>query len=313
MNLQQLPREIYPFDGKYFDVGGGVRLHHLDEGEGPPVVMVHGNPTWSIYYRKLVLALRGDHRCIVPDHVGCGLSDKPGDDRYPYTLARRVDDLEALLEHAGVVRDVTLVVHDWGGMIGMAWAARHPERVKRLVVLNTGAFHLPKSKSFPWPLRLTRTAMGGLLVRRFNAFSAVAARVCCKRAPMSPELRAAYCAPYDTYENRIATLRFVQDIPLRPGDASYDLITETEPKLAALRHVPMLIGWGMRDFVFDVHFLDEWQRRFPEAEVHRYEDCGHYILEDAADELIPLITRFVGAEVPARAAPGSLTPKAGGA
>jgi len=144
--VNTIPRELYPFEGRYFDRGAGVRMHYLDEGEGPPVVMVHGNPTWSFYYRQLVLALRDGHRCIVPDHVGMGLSDKPGDDRYAYTLAQRVDDLEALLEHLGVDRDVTLVVHDWGGMIGMAWAARHPERVARLVILNTAAFPLPSDK-----------------------------------------------------------------------------------------------------------------------------------------------------------------------
>ncbi len=293
MNLENLPHALYPFEHHYLELSGGVKMHHLDEGEGSPVVMVHGNPTWSFYYRNLVLALRGKHRCVVPDHVGCGFSDKPGDDRYDYTLARRVEDLTALLEHKGLREDITLVVHDWGGMIGMAWAARHPERVRRLVVLNTSAFHLPKSKSFPWPLWLARTPPGGFLVQRFNAFSAVAARVCCTKAPLSPALRAAYCAPYDSYEHRIATLRFVQDIPLRVGDRGYDLISETEARLDALRRVPMLIGWGMRDFVFDVHFLREWERRFPEAEVHRYEDCGHYVLEDAADDLVPRITRFI--------------------
>ena len=118
--------------------------------------MVHGNPSWSFYYRNLVLALRDRYRCIVPDHIGCGLSDKPGDDRYDYTLSRRVDDLERLLEHLGITENITLVVHDWGGMIGMAYAVRHPERIKRLVILNTGAFHLPKSKPFPLGLRICR-------------------------------------------------------------------------------------------------------------------------------------------------------------
>src|SRR5205823_3246531 len=111
-----------------------------------PVVMLHGNPTWSFYYRNLVLSLRDSYRTIVPDHIGCGLSDKPDDSRYRYTLESRVTDLEALLEHLGVTCDITLVVHDWGGMIGLAYAVRHPERIRRLVILNTGAFHLPRTK-----------------------------------------------------------------------------------------------------------------------------------------------------------------------
>src|SRR5690606_5870175 len=159
--VRSVPGELYPFRGRYFDVGG-ARMHYLDEGTGEPVVMLHGNPTWSFYYRELVRALSPRYRCIVPDHVGMGPSDKPGADRYEYTLERRVDDLGALLEPLGVERDVTLVLHDWGGMIGMAWAARRPERVARLVILNTAAFPLPDDKPFPWPLWLTRTPVGAL-------------------------------------------------------------------------------------------------------------------------------------------------------
>lgn len=281
--------------GRDFDRGNGVRMHYIDEGQGDPVVMLHGNPTWSFYYRNLAerLGTRG-FRVVVPDHVGCGRSDKPGDDRYAYTLESRVDDLEKLLHHLGLNQDLTLVVHDWGGMIGMAYAVRHPERIARLVVLNTGAFPLPKSKWFPWPLRICRdTPLGALLVRGGNAFAAIAARECCKRHPMPKELRDAYTAPYDSWAHRIATLRFVQDIPLKPGDRGYDLVQRTADGLGQLRHLPMMIAWGLKDFVFDRHFLDEWVRRFPEAEVHRFADCGHYILEDAADDVISRIYSFL--------------------
>ena len=158
------PFEDYPFEGRFLDLDG-VRMHYLDEGAGTPVLMVHGNPTWSYYYRHLVLALRDRHRVIVPDHVGCGLSDKPDDDSYPYRLERRVQDLERLVDHAKLDGKVTLVVHDWGGMIGMAWAARHPERIERLVILNSAAFHLPAGKRVPLSLRLARSALGGFLAQ----------------------------------------------------------------------------------------------------------------------------------------------------
>ena len=281
--------------GRDFD-RDGLRLHYLDEGEGEPVVMVHGNPTWSFYYRNLVESLSGQYRTIAVDHIGCGLSDKPDDSRYAYALQSRVDDLESLLDHLEVDRGITLVLHDWGGMIGMAYAARHPERISRLVILNTGAFPLPASKPFPWPLWICRnTALGAWLVRGGNAFAAIAARVGCQRKPMAKDLRDAYIAPYDSWANRIATLRFVQDIPLRPGDRGYEIVLGTAARLGAFADVPMLIAWGLKDFVFDRHFLDEWTRRFPKAEVHRFEDCGHYILEDAGDEIIPMIQRFLAA------------------
>ena len=140
--------EGYPFVGRFLDLDG-VEMHYLDEGRGPLIVMVHGNPTWSYAWRRLVLALRDDHRVLVPDHVGCGLSDKPDDTRYPYRLERRIDDLQRLIDHAAPDGDVTLVVHDWGGMIGLGWAARHPERLARLVLLNTAAFPLPDAAQVP--------------------------------------------------------------------------------------------------------------------------------------------------------------------
>jgi pimeloyl-ACP methyl ester carboxylesterase len=274
----------------------GLRLHYLDEGQGEPVVMVHGNPTWSFYYRNLVEALNGSYRTIVPDQIGCGRSDKPGDDRYEYTLRSRVDDLEALLDHLEVDRGITLVLHDWGGMIGMAYAARYPERIARLVILNTGAFPLPRSKPFPWALRICRnTALGAWLVRGPNVFCRAAARVGCKRNPMPRDVRQAYLAPYDSWANRIAILRFVQDIPLGPEDPGYDLVADTADRLGAFAGVPMMIAWGMKDFVFDRHFLDEWTRRFPAAEVHRFPDSGHYVLEDSGDRVIPLVRSFLAA------------------
>jgi haloalkane dehalogenase len=256
--------------------------------------MIHGNPSWSFYYRNLVQRLKRNHRCIVPDHIGCGLSDKPGDDRYDYTLERRVADLERLIDSLDLEEKITLVVHDWGGMIGMAWAVRNPERIARLVILNTAAFHLPKAKPFPPALRICRDSfIGTLLVRGLNAFAVGAAEVGCKINPMPASLRRLYCLPYDSWANRIATLRFVQDIPLAPGDKGYDLVTATDDGLRRFRSLPVLILWGEQDFVFDPHFLREWQIRFPDAEVHSWRNGGHYILEDVKDEALTLIAAFL--------------------
>lgn len=291
--MRPVPRHLYPFDGRTFD-RDGLAMHYLDEGEGDPVVMVHGNPTWSFYYRHLVEALRPTHRCIVPDHIGMGLSDKPGDDRYRYTLRSRVDDLTRLLDAVEPERPVTLVVHDWGGMIGMAWAVEHVERVERLVIMNTAAFPLPSSRAFHLPLRLTRTPVGGLLVRRFNAFAEAATRLCVTRRPMPDEVRRAYTAPYDSPAARIATLRFVQDIPLRPADPGYDIVANTAEQLHRFEETPALVLWGEKDFVFDAPFLREWERYLPHAAIHRFADCGHYVLEDATDEIVSEVKRFVG-------------------
>lgn len=293
-----VPKALYPWEGKRFTQPGNVQQHWLDLGprDGEPVVMVHGNPSWSFYFRSLARALEGTHRVVVPDHVGMGLSDKPDDAQYPYTLQRRVDDLERLMEHAGLdAGPVNLVVHDWGGMIGLAWAMKRPERIKRLVLLNTAAFPLPASKPLPWQLSLARDSMlGTLLVRGFNAFSYGATVTGVTRRPMSPEVSAGYRAPYFDWESRISTLRFVQNIPLQAGEAGWEIVTGTAEKLTAgLADKPVLACWGMKDFVFDHHFLSEWERRVPHAKVHRFPDCGHYVLEDASEEIVPLVQQFL--------------------
>ena len=285
--------DLYPFTGKYRNVNGH-QMHVLDEGRGDTVIMLHGNPTWSFYYRNLVLGLRERHRVIAPDHIGCGLSDKPDEKSYDYTLRRRVDDLAALIDQAQVEGPITLLMHDWGGMIGMAYAARYPDRIGRLVLLNTAAFHLPKSKKLPATLWLCReTPLGELLIRDTGLFTSLLARWAVCR-PMEKRVREAYLLPYRTAQDRTGLLHFVQDIPLRPGDPSYDLVSEVQSQLPAFSHTPALILWGDKDFVFDHHFLREWQKFLPAAEVHHFPEAGHYVLEDAGTEILPLIHDFFG-------------------
>jgi pimeloyl-ACP methyl ester carboxylesterase len=290
--MRKVSPDLYPFESHYLNIGGH-RYHYVEEGKGKPVVMLHGNPSWSFYYRKLIQRLSPNYRCLAPDHIGMGYSDKPGDDSYSYTLPQRVKDLEEFLEAKGITKDITLVLHDWGGAIGMSYARRHPEAVKKIVLLNTSAFHLPESKPFPLMLRLTRTPIGAFFVRAFNAFSAGATRIGVRRKKMSRELRRAYCAPYDSWNNRIATLRFVQDIPLKKGDPGYDYVLDLQNHLHLFQNTPVLIAWGMKDVVFDRHFLQKWIEYLPQAEVHRFDDCGHYILEDAQEEIGKLIVDFL--------------------
>jgi len=285
----------YPFYPHYFNRGAGLKMHFVDEGNGAPVLMVHGNPSWSFYYRNLIKALSGTHRCIAPDHIGMGLSDKPNDaaHAYAYTLKQRIDDLDAFIASLKLTEPLTLVMHDWGGMIGMGWAVRYPEQVARLVILNTGAFPLPPEKLFPWPLKLTRTWLGTLLVRGFNAFAYGTTVIGCRRNRMPSNIARAYCAPYNSWANRIATLRFVQDIPLSPADAGFSIVKHTEANLQLFKDTPAMIGWGGKDIIFDAAFLRQWQKHLPNAKLYLIPDAGHYVLEDAADELIPIITQFV--------------------
>jgi haloalkane dehalogenase len=272
----------------------GLNYHFLDQGSGDPVVMLHGNPTWSFYFRELIKSLSPEFRTIVPDHIGCGLSDKPGIDGYDYRLKSRVDDVETLLDHLGIKQNITLVLHDWGGMIGMAYALRHPERIHRLVIMNTAAFLMPEGKSLPMRLRLIRNIkpFAALAVLGFNIF-AVGALFTASYNGLPKDVKSGLIAPYNSWNNRIATLKFVQDIPVREKDPSFRLAKYVDDNLHRLTHIPLLILWGEHDFVFDTDYLSEWQRRFPDAQVKTFKDGGHYVLEDAADRIIPIVKKFL--------------------
>ena len=280
-------KDLYPFRSNFLDLDG-LRYHYLDEGEGEPLLMLHGNPTWSFYYRNLVLGLRDRYRIIVPDHIGCGLSDKP--QQYNYHLSQHIDNLDILLDKLKL-NNISLVLHDWGGAIGMGWAVRHRELVRRFVVFNTAAFLMPQ---IHFLLRICRIPLvGSLAIRRFNAFAGSAVYLACKKKErMTAKVKAGYLAPYNSYANRIANARFVQDIPMTPRDTSYPLMQKIEKGLSYFKNHPMLIIWGGGDFVFTGDFLKRWQDFFPHAVVREFPDAGHYVVEDAWEEILVLMRDF---------------------
>ena len=281
-------RDLYPFESRFIELDSN-RLHYLDEGQGETLLMLHGNPTWSFYYRNLIKGLRSQFRCLVPDHMGCGLSDKPQD--YNYTLSQHIDNLEKLVDHLNL-DNITLVVHDWGGSIGMGYAVRHPEKIKRLVFFNTAAFLADR---IPFTINLCRnTLIGPLAILRFNLFAKCGVAWASKVAGrMTGQVRQGYLAPYNSLENRIANLRFVQDIPMTPDVPSYPVVEHIESQLVCFRERPTMIIWGMQDFCFDEYFLDRWKKYFPNAEVHEVSEAGHYVVEDADEKIIPWMVQFL--------------------
>lgn len=295
-------KHLYPFESHYIE-HQGLKQHYLDEGAAPgcadnqpgrePLVMVHGNPSWSFLFRSLILGLRDSYRCIAPDHIGCGLSDKPGDDRYSYRLVERINDLERLIDSLHLERPITLVLHDWGGAIGMGYATRHPERVKRIIALNTGAFRLPRAKPFPWPLALFRDwPFGEFVNRAFNGFSSIATWAAVAKT-MPKDVARGFTGPYDNWDHRIATIRFVQDIPLKIDDPSYSEIMRIEDGFKHFQKTPALLCFGRKDWCFDRHFFKGWKDRLPLAEAHSFKDAGHYVLEDVPDRVLPLVKDFL--------------------
>ncbi|MBB4656597.1 haloalkane dehalogenase [Xanthomonas sp. F14] len=290
----------YPFTPQRLEVRPGIAMSYLDEGprDGEVVVMLHGNPSWSYLWRHLVSGLSDRYRCIVPDHIGMGLSDKPDDapdaqPRYDYTLQSRVDDLDTLLRHLGITGPVTLAVHDWGGMIGFGWALSHHAQVKRLVITNTAAFPLPPEKPMPWQIAMGRHwGPGEWFIRTFNAFSSGASWFGVSRR-MPAEARRAYVAPYNNWRNRISTIRFMQDIPLSPADQAWSLLERSAQALPSFADRPAFIAWGLRDICFDKHFLAGFRKALPNAEVTAFDDANHYVLEDKHEVLVPVIRAFL--------------------
>jgi haloalkane dehalogenase len=280
-------RREYPFESKFLGVDGG-QMHYVDEGSGPVVVCVHGNPTWSFYWRRLISELRDTHRVIAMDHVGCGLSDKPQD--WPYRLDGHINNASALLDHLGV-RDVTLVVHDWGGAIGSGVAVRQPDRVANLVVTNTAAW---PSARIPTRIAVCRIpGLGAVGVRGFNGFAGAAVFMASERG-LSPEAKQGLLFPYGSWADRIATLRFVEDIPMEANHPTRATLQGVADGLASLTGKPMHLVWGMKDWCFTPAFLDEWAGRFPAATVTRLPDVGHYVMEDAPEAVIGAVRELTG-------------------
>jgi haloalkane dehalogenase len=293
MAMEASYKQLYPFESHFLNING-MAYHYLDEGRGEPLLMVHGNPTWSFYYRSLVTAFSDRYRVIVPDHIGCGLSDKPGVNEYEYTLKNRVSNLSSLMDYLSLDQPVTLVVHDWGGMIGLSWALDHLNQVGRIIVMNTAGFFPPRGKPIPRRLKLIRS--GGKLMRFAVLYLNLFARAALYMAPRSPlpaNIKQGLIAPYDSPRNRVATLKFVLDIPMGPEDPSGRLVHRVDRHINDIFKRPAIVLWGAHDFVFDRDYFLEWQRRLPGIETHWFDDAGHYLLEDIPDKIISHIKEFL--------------------
>ena len=279
---------LYPFGSHYARIGCS-RMHYVDEGTGDALLMVHGNPTWSFHFRNLILALRSQYRAIAVDHLGCGLSDKSGS--MDFDLAHHTDNLVNFVQSLDLKR-VTLLAQDWGGAIGLGAALALPDRFERIVLFNTGAF---PPRSIPWRLRFCRNPLvGRLAVQGANLFLRAALRMAVQdgRCMTSP-VRAGYRAPYKTWPDRYSIYRFVRDIPTSRRHLTYRLLEELEAKLPQLANRPSLLIWGMRDWCFTPDCLDRFQQLLPQSEVFELPNVGHWVVEEATDQIVPRLTKFL--------------------
>jgi acyl-CoA synthetase (AMP-forming)/AMP-acid ligase II/pimeloyl-ACP methyl ester carboxylesterase len=287
---------LYPFRSRFVTVGRGTatggtrghRMHYVDEGSGPVIVCLHGNPTWGFLFRNLIAALRDDFRVIVPDHVGCGLSDQPGD--VCFRAGDRIGHLEDLLAELGIGR-FSLVMHDWGGPLGTGLAVRRPADVERLVYFNTT---LAEMALLPGMIRRAAAPVIGKLLthdtmqflKLLTSFGVVQA--------MPEEVKRGYLRPYQTRAGRRAIWGFVQDIPFSPSHPTAPLMDDMVARLPALADTPVKIIWGMKDPCFHPGILRQVAARFPQADVVRVPDASHLVLEDAPGQSIAAVREFLG-------------------
>jgi pimeloyl-ACP methyl ester carboxylesterase len=283
----------FPFAPHYRAVNG-FAMHYVDEGQGEPVVMLHGDPTWGYLFRRFIPPLAARYRCIVPDQMGMGKSEVP-QDAARYHLAGHISNLETLLLDLDL-QNITLVLHDWGGPVGMGFATRHPERIKRLVLLNTWAFAEWPGGPFPRLVELIRSERGEAFILRRNGYLEPAI-VGSTQHPenLTETVMAAYRAPYPTPESRLAMLCWSRDIPVQAGDASYAELARIEAGLARFAHMPTLLIWGMHDPVLPPVVLRRWRRIFPHAKTHEMEDASHFLQEDAPEQINGWIAAFLAA------------------
>ncbi len=288
---------LWPYRPHWFDTPEG-RLHYIDEGprDGRPVVMVHGNPTWGFLYRNFVGPLvDAGYRAIVPDFLGFGRSDKPSDPAlyHPVKHARRLNALLDSLDLHGAV----VIPQDWGAL-GMAWAAANPDRVDGLFIMNSSIQNPKEEWKFPLPLKFFRiSGIGELLVKGFSMFhrSFLFGVGVVKKERLTKQVRHAYLAPHSTWSSRTGVLEFPRAIPNGPNSAMAPLLIETEKGLEEyFRDRPVKIVWAMNDVAFTPDMIDNlWLQTFPEANVVRLEEAGHYLQEDAYERIVPELLKYL--------------------
>ncbi len=283
----------FPFAPHYAAVNG-VRLHYVDEGRGEPVVLLHGDPTWGFLYRRFIPPLSRRRRCIVPDQMGMGKSETPASP-YPYRLSHHIANLEGLLLSLALT-DVTLVLHDWGGPVGLGVATRHPGRIKRLVLMNTWASAPWPGAPFPRVLEIIRSERGERFVLDRNGYLEPAlVGTTYHRERLTESVMAAYRAPFPTSQSRLALLCWSRDIPVVDTDPSYADMKHIEHGLPQFSDRPVLLVWGMRDPVLPGPVLRWWQRVYPQAASHEIGDASHFLQEDAPEEVVDRIEAFLDA------------------
>lgn len=287
----------FPFEPRWFTTGDGVQIHYVDEGprDGEPIVMLHGNPTWSYLYRRFVSAFAdAGYRAVAHDQMGFGRSEKPPRES-EYRIDRQARHFGELMDHLRL-DGITLIFSDFGGPVGLGWAVDHPERIRRLVVFNSYTGWIPPGQKMPGVFKLIRgRTTGPLIVKRLHFYvrGMLFKKGIMHMDRIGPNERAAYFAPHPSAADRAGLLEYARLIPWDDGNPTLELGQHVEDTIDGLLDKDALICWPMKDIAFPDEALQQWRDRFPNAEVHEIPDAGHFVQEDAHERLIPWILDFL--------------------
>ena len=279
--------QMFPFESRFFTTPSGHRMHFVDEGAGEPIVFVHGNPSWSFEFRHLIEGLRGDFRCIAPDHIGFGLSSHSSndEDRRPQAHA---DAFASLLDHLDL-RDVTLYLTDWGGPIGLDYARTHPDRVKRIVIANTWCWPVSRDPHFVMFSFMMASWIGRYLIKRRNFFvNKVVPMAVGRKDVLTPQVMEHYRNAQPTPDSRSASAALPGAIVGETGWLS-SIWADRE----AFTRLPALVLWGMQDIAFRRKEFDRWKTELADFELHEFEDCGHFLAVENPEEVLPVLSSFM--------------------
>lgn len=281
----------FPFRPNYKKING-FQMHYIDEGKGEPIVCVHGEPTWAYLYRKFIRELSKDNRVIVPDHMGFGKSEVPQDK--PYLLAQHVDNLTKLILQLDL-NNITLVFQDWGGPISFGFAIKYPNRVKRLVIMNTSVGVAKESRRL-WYESMVEDGTYDQLMGNMKIFIPQMMFGAFVRKMTKEErkiLKNAYTAPFPNRESCIGAMAFPKDIPKGTNHPSSKIMQEIRDKLPLLKDKPKIIIWGMKDRIFPPKIIEIWKDIYPGIKSYEIENAGHFLQEDAPEEIIEIIQHFI--------------------
>lgn len=279
-----IDRKEYPFSSNYFQTELG-RMHYIDEGSGEPIVFIHGNPSWSFQFRNVIKELSGTYRCIAPDMIGFGLSDKPHDWSYlPKEQAKLIDEFLQSLD----LKSITMVVGDWGGPIGLSYAVHHPERMKNLVITNTWMWSVKDDWYYQAFSKIVGGSIGKFLIDKRNFFAKDIVKMASGIKP-SKEVHMHYLKPLEKKKERKGSWIFPKNVV-----DSWEWLSELWEKRDRLKRNRVALVWGMKDIAFREKQLKKWITLFPDAEVHRFKDAGHFIAEERPDRLSGIIIELMG-------------------